>query len=112
MELFFQSINRYVNEIPDNKISGLKTKLRHICDRYNRIRALYRFRKIVEKLSRYKSVMVLKQGKGRWVVVIHRKKYTGKCLNLLHTYTFIQLDHDPTKKIEGKIQRSVKSRTT
>ena len=56
--------------------------------------------------------MVLKQGKGRWVVVIHRKKYTGKCLNLLHAYTFIQLDHDPTKKIEGKIQRSVKSRTT
>ena len=26
-ELYFQSINRYVDEIPDNKISHLKTKL-------------------------------------------------------------------------------------
>ena len=27
-ELYFQSINRYANDIPDNKISPLKTKLR------------------------------------------------------------------------------------
>ena len=30
---FFQSINRYVNKIPDNKISHLRTNLRNICDR-------------------------------------------------------------------------------
>ena len=33
--LYFRSINRYVNEIPVNNISHLKTKLRNICDRYN-----------------------------------------------------------------------------
>ena len=32
-EVYPQSINRYVNEIPDNKISHLKTKLRnHLID--------------------------------------------------------------------------------
>ena len=51
--------------------------------------------------------MVLKQVKGRGVVVIDRKTYTEKCLNLLNTHSFIQLDHDPTKVIEGKIQRSI-----
>ena len=29
-ELYFQSINRYASDIPDNKISHLKTKLRNI----------------------------------------------------------------------------------
>ena len=32
-ELYFQSINRYANDIQDNKISHLKAKLRNICDR-------------------------------------------------------------------------------
>ena len=52
--------------------------------------------------------MVLKQDKGRGVVVIDRKTYTEKCLNLLNTDSFIQLDHHPTKAIEGKIQRSIR----
>ena len=52
--------------------------------------------------------MVLKQDKGRDVVVIDRKKYTEKCINLLHTDSFIRLGHDPTKTIEGKIQRSIR----
>ena len=58
-ERYFQSINYYVNDIPDNKITQLKTKLRNICDRYNRIRVSYKFRKIAGKLSRNNSIMVL-----------------------------------------------------
>ena len=56
--------------------------------------------------------MVLKQDKGRGVVVIDRKTYTEKCLNLLNTSSFIQLDHDPTKTIEGKIQRPIRNITS
>ena len=40
--------------------------------------------------------------------MIDRKKYTEKCINLLHTGSFIRLDHDPTKTTEGKIQRSIR----
>ena len=52
--------------------------------------------------------MVLKQDKGRKALVIDRKTYTEKCLNLLNTDSFIQLDHDPTKRIERKIPRSIR----
>ena len=52
--------------------------------------------------------MVLKQDKSRGVAVIDRKTHTEKCLNLLNTDSFIQLDHNLTKAIEGKIQRSVR----
>ena len=106
-ELYLQRINRYINDIPDNNISHLKTKLRNIWDRYNRIRLPYKFQKIVEKLARNNSIMVLKQDKGRGVVVIDRKTYTEKSLNLFNTDSFIQLDYDPTKAFEGTIQRLI-----
>ena len=101
-EFYFQSLYRYVND----KLTHLKTKPQNICGRYNCIRVLYKFRKIIEKLSRNNCIMVLKQGKGRGVV-IDRKIYIETYLNLLHTDSFIQLDHDPIKAIEGKIQRSI-----
>ena len=34
-----------------------------------------------------------------------RTKYIDKCLGLLQTNQFMKLNHDPTKSIEGKIQR-------
>ena len=33
--------------------------------------------------------MVVKQDKGRGVAVVDRKKYIEKCINLLHTTSFI-----------------------
>ena len=52
--------------------------------------------------------MVCKQDKGGGVAVIDRKKYTEKCINLLHTDNFIRLDNDSTKTIEGKIGISLR----
>ena len=51
-------------------------------------------------------MMVLKEDKGRGVIVTDGKKYIEKwkCFNLLHTESFIQFDHDPIKTIEIKIQ--------
>ena len=48
--------------------------------------------------------MVLKKDKGRGLVVIDRKTYTEKCLNLVNADSFIQLDHDSTIATEGKIK--------
>ena len=106
-ELYFQSIHRYTNEIPDSKISYLKTKLRNICHKYNHIHVPYKYCKIVETLSNNKNIMLLRQDKGRGIVVINRMKYTEKCLNLLNTDGLVKLNYDPTKTIEGKIQRSL-----
>ena len=40
--------------------------------------------------------------------MVDRKKYTEKCINSLHTDSFIRLGHHPTKVIEGKIERSIR----
>ena len=51
---------------------------------------------------------MMKQGKGRGVVVTDRPKYTEKFLNILQTEKFTKLRHDPTKSIENKIQRELR----
>ena len=45
--LYLQILNCYVDKIPDNKVSYLKTSIRNICDRSNFIRVTLKFRKIV-----------------------------------------------------------------
>ena len=47
----------------------------------------------------------MKQGKGSGVAIMNKPKYHEKCLELLNTDQFTKLNHDPTKKIEAKIQR-------
>ena len=85
----------------------MEKKLRHICNRYICIRVPYKFRITADKLSRNSSIKVLKQDKGKEVVMIDRKTYTEEYLSLLHTNSFIQLDHDLTKVTEEKIQKSI-----
>ena len=63
---------------------------------------------ITTKLFRNNSIKVLKQEKRRRVVVIDRKTYTTKCLNLLNIYSFIQLGHEQRNVIKEKMQKSIR----
>ena len=38
-------------------------------------------------------------------MLMDKTKYTNKCLEILETNQFTKLNHDPTKSVEGKIQR-------
>ena len=46
----------------------------------------------------------MKQDKGRGVVVINRGKYSDKCLAILYTEQFLQLQKNPTSSLERKVQ--------
>ena len=61
--------------------------------------------KITDQLSRNKDLCILKQDKGRGVVLMERTKYRNKCLEILETNQFTKLNHDPTKSVEEMIQR-------
>ena len=51
--------------------------------------------------------MIIKQNKGRGVVVIDRGKYFDKCLAMLNTEQFVQRQKDPTSSLEKKVQRTL-----
>ena len=55
----------------------------------------------MHQLLRNKDLYVLKQDKGFGVVLMDKIKYTNKCSELFQTNQSRELNHDPTKCIEG-----------
>ena len=68
----------------------------------------YKYRKIVKDLANNKDIGILRQDKGRGVVIIDSSKYIEKCLNIPDNEKFFKVTDDPTKRIECKTQRCVR----
>ena len=114
-EQFFQNLLRDISHIPENDLSRIKTKLRNTCEKYCNAEVPYKYRDIVSKLSKREDIVILKQDKGRAVVLMDGYKYTDKCFALLSTKQFTTLSNSPTKTLESKVQQTlqkIKSRFT
>ena len=79
--------------------------IRRTCENYCNVRVPYKYKQIITNLSKNRDIVIMKQDKGKGVVIMDKRKYQEKCLVLLNTDQFRKLNQDPTKKIEGKIQR-------
>ena len=105
LKFFVKFIIKNISDIPENDISLIKTKLRSTYEKYSNVYVPYEYRRIVENLSKNDSVVIMKQDKGRGVVITNKHKYTEQCLEMLNTKQFSESNIDPTKKTEAKIQR-------
>ena len=81
----------------------MKTKLRGICERYDKIHVPYKYKTIIDSLSNKQSICNMKQDKGR---------DTEKCFSILQTEQFTKLKYDLTKSIKNKIQRELRKLKT
>ena len=99
---------RNLTHIPDNELTSLKTKLRSTCEKYSKINVPYKYKKVIDNLSKNKNIVILKQDKGSGVVILYTTKYTEKCMALLNTEHFKRLTTDPTAATERKIQKVLK----
>ena len=102
-EQFDQNLVKDISHIPDDNLTHLKTKLRSTCERCSKIHVPYKYKTIIDRLSKNQSICIMKQDKGCGVVVMDSSKYTEKCLNILETKQLTKLRHDPTKSIKNKI---------
>ena len=93
-------------------ITRLKNKLRHTCDKYSRIKVPYKYRNVITNLRRNKQLVILKQDKGRGVVLLDKTKYVEKCFSIINTNKFKKLDKNPTVSYEAKIQRTLRKTKT
>ena len=107
-EQFFQNLLRDISHIPENELSRIKTKLRNTCEKYCNVKVPCKYKDIVSKLSKREDLVILKQDKGRGVVLMDRHKSSVKCLTLLSTKQFTTLTNDPTKTLESKVQRTLR----
>ena len=63
---------------------------------------------MIQNLSKNKEIVILKQEKGRGIVILDRGKYMEKCLSILNTSQFAEIDHDPTAYVKGKAKRTLR----
>ena len=86
---------------------GLKTNLLSACKQYTEIKVPYEHRRVIKSLTENESICLLKQDKGRGVIVINRTDYVEKCEEMLKSKQFVQLQNDPTAKFERKVQNKL-----
>ena len=67
----------------------------------------FRYRQVIKRLLNNKGIVILKQDKGRGVVILSGSKYIEKCLSIVNSSQFLQVDKDPTTSIERKVQRTL-----
>ena len=106
--MFYQNILKDISHLNNDVITRLKTKLRHTCDKYCRIKVPYKHRNVINNLCRNKQLVILKQDKGRVVVLLDKTKYVEKFLSIISTNKFKKLDKNPTVSNEAKIQRTLR----
>ena len=111
-EQFYQSLLKDIYHIPEEDLSHLKTKFRNTCDKYSQIYVPYKYKKLIEQLSNNHNICIMRQDRGRGMVIIDKSKYTAKCLELLQTNQFLKLKHDPTKPFENKIEHTLRKLKT
>ena len=66
-------------------------KLRNTCEKYSEIKVPYKHRETIRNLSNNQNIVIIKQYKGRYAVIMDRNKYFDKCLARLNTEQFVKL---------------------
>ena len=87
-ETYYQTIIHKRTNLPETKISHLKTKLRSVSEKYNTIKMVYKEKEVINRLSKNPLIIVLRQDKGMGIVIIDKGKYTEKCMKILNTIIF------------------------
>ena len=108
-ERFFQDILPYTTHLASEEKTVLKTKFLDTFNKYSSVRISSEERKILENLYKNKDISVLRQDKGRGVVIMNKVDYDSKSTSFLSGEEFELLRDDPTKSFQGKVQRTLLS---
>ena len=107
-EAFFYKVNKQIGNLLPEEADILKTKMRRTCENYVSTATPHKESKVLKNLIQNKNIMVIKQDKGRGVVLLDKGNYIEKCLQHLNTDNFIQQTMDKTQCIEEKVQRKLR----
>ena len=69
-------------------------------------------KEVIENLTKNENIVLLKLDKEKGVVLMNKIDYVNKCNELLSTAQFKQLDNDPTRPTERKMQSLLRKSKT
>ena len=106
-ETFFYGLNKQLKHLTSDERDELKTKLRRSCENYYKVKTNTKVQDTIDKLAKEKNIRILKQDKGRGVVILDNTKYIEKCMSLLNTNQFEKRLTDNTKEVEEQVQKAL-----
>ena len=95
----FYRIQKYTGNLDQQIQVELKTKMKRTYKNYSKVKVPYKFQYVIDNLSKNKSIIILRQVKGREVTILDHKMY------ILDTKQFRKLSKNSTKTLERKMQR-------
>lgn len=104
-EEFYYHLDKNFSHLNSEEISTLKSKLRRTCENYIAVPIKKKYDEVISNLSKNKKIVIMKQDKGKGVVLMDRTKYVEKCMSHLNTPNFKKLLSDPTQRTEKTIQK-------
>ena len=106
-EAFFYHLNKNLKHLNADEKDKLKTKMRRTCENYYNVKNKEKVDEVIRRLMKNRDVAIVKQDKGRGVVLLDKSKYVEKCMEHLNSANFKKLDRDNTKSVEEAIQKTL-----
>ncbi len=103
-EAMYHHLEKKFQDLPSHEKDALKSKVRRTCENYINIPSKSQYEETIKNLTRNKNIVILRQDKGRGVVLMNKSKYIEKCMLQLETQNFAKLKEDPTQRTERKVQ--------
>ena len=107
-EQLYKDILWNAENITGEEKLSIKTKILSCYKNYSTIKTPYEYRETINKLSKNENICLLKQDKGRGIIIMDRNRYVEKCLGILQTDKFEELTEDPTGKFEIRVQNCLR----
>ena len=85
----------------------LKTKFMDTFTKFSRVRIPEEEKKVLENLYKNPEIVILRQDKGRGVVILDKTVYVSKGENFLGGPEFEKLNSDPTKAFQRQVQETL-----
>jgi hypothetical protein len=110
-ERFYQEIldhTGHLEHLSERDKVQLKTRFMDTFTKFSRVKIPDEEKKVLEKLYKNPEIVILRQDKGRGVVILDKTVYISKGENFLNGPEFEKLDFDPTKAFQTQVQDTLR----
>ena len=97
----------HLGHLTEREKVQLKTKFMDTFTKFSKVKIPEEDRKVLEKLYKNKDIVILRQDKGRGVVILDKTVYLSKGENFLNGPEFQKLNNDPTKSFQRQVQETL-----
>ena len=107
-ERFYNNILSRATKLDIEQKLQLKTSFLNTFNKFSKVKVSNDNKKVIENLYKNDKIAILRQDKGRGVVILNKTDYISKCETFLHGPEFEELVNDPTSTLQTHVQKTLR----